>query len=45
MFHAAKQDKAAKVPGVRFHIIRNALKERASGGDPGLDDKDRTHPG
>ena len=33
------QGKAEKVPGVRFYIIRNALKEKASGGAAGPGDK------
>jgi hypothetical protein len=33
------QGKAEKVPGVRFYIIRNALKEKVSGGAAGPGDK------
>jgi hypothetical protein len=33
------QGKAEKVPGVRFYIIRNVLKEKASGGAAGPGDK------
>ena len=33
------QGRPEKVPGVRFYIIRNALKEKASGGAAGPGDK------
>ncbi len=39
MSSPAAQDKAEKVPGVRFYIIRNVLQEKASGGSGGLGDK------
>ena len=32
MSDAAVEGKAAKVPGVRFYVIRNVLKDKASGG-------------
>ena len=36
MSSPAAQGKASKVPGVRFYIVRNVLKEKASsGGEPG----------
>ncbi len=32
MSDAAVQSKTAKVPGVRFYVVRNILKDKASGG-------------
>ena len=39
MSNAEAQGKAEKVPGVRFYIIRNILKDKASGGGVGPGDK------
>ena len=39
MSNAAAQGKAEKVPGVKFYIIRNVLKDKASGGGGGPGDK------
>ena len=39
MSEAAVQGKADKVPGVRFYVIRNILKDKASGGGLAPGDK------